>query len=141
MSKFAICFANSCPVSTRMHSSRMCTVRSSSRLVEECLSRGMFAQGECLPRRLCLPRPGVCLGGCLPRGGVCLGDVCPGGCLPGGVCPGGCLPRGVFAQAVVSAQVGVCMGGVYLGGVCLRWGVKTLCCCNYVADGKNNIAL
>ena len=69
-----------------MHSSRMHTVRCSSRLSE----RGVSAQGDvclggvwlgCLTRAegVCL---GVCLGGCLPRGSVYLGSVCPGSCTP-----------------------------------------------------------
>ena len=53
---------------TRMHSSRMRTVRCSSRLLGGGVSAWLVsAQG------------GVCLGG------VCLGGVCPGG-LPGGMC-------------------------------------------------------
>ena len=52
---------------TRMHSSRMRTVRCSGRLREVCLPKG------------CLPKVGSVQGR-----GVCLGDVCPGGCLPRG---------------------------------------------------------
>ena len=53
----------------RMHSSRMRTIRCSSRLLG-----GMSTRG----------------GGCLPRGGLCLPGVCV--CLPRGAClPGGCL--------------------------------------------------
>ena len=81
---------------TRMHSSRMCTVRCSGRL---------------------LWRDCVCPGGCLAKGQWCLpGGVCPdawGGCLPRGCLPGGCLPRvGVCPWGVVSDQLhrggGVC---------------------------------
>ena len=68
-------------ITTRMHSSRMRTVRPrSGRLL-----------GGCLPRR-------ICPGGCLPRGvcpgGVCLGGLCPGGvsAAQGGVCLGGVCP-------------------------------------------------
>ena len=67
-------------LTTRMDSSRMRTIRYSSRLLVS--AQGVSAQG-------CQPR------GCLPRG--CLS----GGCLPGGVCPGGCLPRGVSAQTPI----------------------------------------
>ena len=56
---------------TRMHSSRMCTVRCS----------------------------GHCREGGLP-GGVCPGVCLPGRCLPGGYLPGRCLPRGVSARGV-----------------------------------------
>ena len=60
---------------TRMHSSRMRTVRCSGRPL-----RGGVCPG------------GVCLGGCLPRG-ICLGGVSARGCLPRGcVCLGVCLP-------------------------------------------------
>ena len=98
---------------TRVHSSRMRTVRCSSR------RPGLSARGGYLPgvsarglsdqgvsaRRGCLPS------GCLPRG--CL----PGGCLPGGVCPGGCLPSGCLPGGV--CQGGVCPGRVSApGGVC-----------------------
>ena len=75
---------------TRMHSSRVRTVRCSNRLLE---GGGLSAQAECLPRgSVCLPR------GCLPRG-----------CLPRSVYPAGvCLP----------ARAGVCLvcpggGGVW----------------------------
>ena len=101
-----------CTVATRMHSSRVCTVRCSS----------------------CLLGEDVCPGGC--RGvGVCLGNVCPGrGCLPregvsaqrGHVCPGrGCLPRECLPDTPPWTE----------------WlmPVKTLPCRNYVADGKNRI--
>ena len=83
---------------TRMHSSRMRTVRCSSRL-----SGGVSAQGE----------------GCLPSGGVCLekGGVCPGGVSLWGVCLGGGQPGEVSAQEV-STQGVVCLGGCLPGGVC-----------------------
>ena len=45
---------------TRKHSSRMRTVRCSSRLPGECLPGGCLHKGFC--------PGGVCLGGCLPRG-------------------------------------------------------------------------
>ena len=62
-----------------MHSSRMRTVRSSSRLLW-----GAVCPGGCLPGGVCPGgdvRPGGCLpGGCLSGGGVCprMGGVCPG---------------------------------------------------------------
>ena len=78
---------------TRMHSSRMCTVRCSSRLLW-----GVCPGGVCLPGRVSAgpSRRGGLPGGdlprgCLSRGGVCLGGVClPRGCLPGGegICSG-----------------------------------------------------
>ena len=68
-------------ISTRMHSSRMRTIRRSSRL----LGGGVCQPGGCLPGGGCLPARGR-----LPAGGV---FYLPGQCLPGGggVCPGGCL--------------------------------------------------
>ena len=61
---------------TRMHSSRMHTVRCSDRLVGG----------------------NVCLGwGCLP-GGVCLGESSQGRCLPRGGLSEGCLPRGCLPR-------------------------------------------
>ena len=68
---------------TRMHSSRMRTVRSSGRL-----SRG------------CVCSRGVCFGGVSVPGGVSSqGRVCSGGCLLRGVsAPDGCLLRGVVSQ-------------------------------------------
>ena len=60
-------------ISTRRHSSRMRTVRCSSRLGWGCLPRGLSAWG--------LSAWGVCLPwGCLPRGGVCLRCVCSSAC-------------------------------------------------------------
>ena len=73
---------------TRMHSSRMYTVRCSGR---PC-GAGVW------PGRGCLP------GGCLLRGVSVQGGVCPGGSVCPGVvcvCPRGCLPEGVSAQEVV----------------------------------------
>ena len=66
---------------TRMHSSRMRTVRCSSRLRGG--GGGCLLGGVCLLGEVSACRGGVCLpGGCLPaRGVVCLGGVC----LPGGV--------------------------------------------------------
>ena len=71
---------------TRNHSSKMRTVRCSSRRRKGvsawgCLSEGVSAQG-------CLPRGCLCRG-CLPmvvsaRGMSAQGDVCPGWCLPRG---------------------------------------------------------
>ena len=86
-----------------MHSSRMRTVRSSSRL---------------LPGKGCLPR------GCQPGEG----GICSEGCLPIGVSACWCLPMGVSAQGVsawgVSARGclprggGVCLGRYLPGGFC-----------------------
>ena len=67
---------------TRIHSSRMRTVRCSNHLL-----RRVSAYGGCLPRGM---GGGVFLGGCLPRVGCLPVGVCLGGvCLLGGVCPGG----------------------------------------------------
>ena len=70
---------------TRMHSSKMPTVRCSGRLLEgEVSARDGVCPRECLPS---LSR------GVSAQGGICL--VCPGECLPGDVylvCPVGCLP-------------------------------------------------
>ena len=67
---------------TRMHSSKMRTVRCSGHLGGRCLPGG----GEV-----------VCLGGCLPRGSA-QGQCLSRGRLPGGVCQGECLSRGVSSQ-------------------------------------------
>ena len=90
---------------TRMHSSRMRTVRSSGRLSGE----GVSAPGV-------WPQGGVCSGA---GGAVCSGGVSAlGGCLlqgvwsQGGVCSGGLSALGE----------GVCSGGVCSGGGCLLWG-------------------
>ena len=89
---------------TRMYSSRMRNVHSSSHLGG---GGEVSAQGGCLPRG-CLPR-GLLPGGCLPRREVSAQGVSAQGCLPrgvsaqGSVCPGGrgCLPRR-------SAEGGIC---------------------------------
>ena len=72
---------------TRMHSSRMHTVRSSSRLPRGCLPGQEVCPGGCLPG------PG---GACLGRGAVCLrrGVSAP-------VQAGICLPRGMSAQCML----------------------------------------
>ena len=97
---------------TRMHSSRMRTVRSSGHL-----------------------SGGVCSGGCLlpggvsaPRGGVCSwGVVCSGGCLLlWGVCLGGVCSWGVSALGGVCSQGGACSGGGSALGEGLLWGVSAL---------------
>ena len=61
----------------RMHSSRMCTVHCSSRLLgvggvcaEGVSAKGGSAQGRCLPRGDVCPGGSVCSGGCLPGGGL-----------------------------------------------------------------------
>ena len=92
---------------TRMHSSRMRTVRCSGHRGRVCVSqhalgRGVSAQGVSAQGVSAQGRCGVCPRGCLP------GGVWPGGCLPmgrgdlarGRVWPGGCLPRGVSARRV-----------------------------------------
>ena len=86
-------------VITRMHSSRMHTVRCSGH-PRGCVCLGVSAHGGCLPR------------GCLPRGVSAQGGVCPGGCLPRGVSAWECLARGVPVR------------GRLLGG-CLPRGVYT----------------
>ena len=76
-------------ISTRMHSSRMRTVRSSGHLLG-----GGSAPGG---------RGGSASGGSSQREGVCCGwGVCSQGVsAPGGVCSGGCVcSRGVHSQGV-----------------------------------------
>ena len=61
---------------------------------------------EILSKQECIPV------GCIPSAAVAIGrGVCLGSCLPGSVCPGGFLP-GVSAWGCLSAQRGVCPGGV-----------------------------
>ena len=130
---------------TRVHSSRMRTVRCSGHL------SGDVYPGGCLPggvsARGCVPR-GVCA-----QGGVCPGGVCPGGCVPrGGVCPGGCLPRGSGVSSHEDCLPrGFYLVEIYPGGVCL-WGCippvdrnrgtrswKHHLSATTVADGNNNL--
>ena len=97
---------------TRIHSSRMRTVRWSSCLGEGgCLTRGVY-----LPRGVSASgwvstfgvsaKGGLCLGCvCLPgglsaRGGGCLSRESARGCLPRGCLPRGCLPGGDVILAV-----------------------------------------
>ena len=115
---------------TRMPSSMMRTVRSSSHLRA---------------------------GGCLPMGGVWMGCLPMGGVSEWGVCPRGCLPKDVSAHGG-SVQRGCLPGGLPQGGVprgVSAWGLSTQggykhppvdrmadACENitlrqYVADGKN----
>ena len=84
---------------TRMHSSRLRTVRSSSHLLGE----GGRGGGVC---------PGsVCPGSVCP-GGLC---VCPEGCLPtGGVCPGGCIPACTGADTPTCGQNDRCKNITFL---------------------------
>ena len=78
-----------------MHSSRMCTIRNSSRFWG-----GVPARGVCVP---------AC-GVYLPGGRfTCSMVYLPGGYLPGGYLPGGYLPGGG--------------GVVYLPGGCTCWGL------------------
>ena len=68
---------------TRMHSSRMRTVRCSDRLAGGGISPwGVSSKGGCLPRGQCLPR-GWCLPGGVCPGGVCLVRVCISACNGG----------------------------------------------------------
>ena len=83
---------------TRMHSSRMRTLRCSGH------PGGVYPSmhwGVCIPactgQGCVYPSMHWAEGGCIPAH-TGQGDVCPGVC----VCPGGCLPGGV------SAQWGVC---------------------------------
>ena len=84
---------------TRMHSSRMRTIRCSDRRgggacipactgQEGCVSQHALDGGVCIPA--CIGKGGVCPGGCVCRGVVCLGvsawDVCLGGVCTGVVC-------------------------------------------------------
>ena len=124
-----------------MHSSRLRTVRSVT---------VSFGGGGVSVR--------VSARGCL-HGDVCKGGVCPGVSVQGLSVQGvsaqeGCLPRGCQPTGVRPVEGGVCPGGggVFPGwvGVCpveclpeppwTEWqtGVKTLPCCNYIADGNNN---
>ena len=80
---------------TRMHSSRMRTVRSARRGGGVSAEEGMPAQGGVCLGGVCPGGGGVCPGG---SGGVCLGGggmsaQGEGGCLPGGCLSRGCLPR------------------------------------------------
>ena len=105
-----------------MHSSRMRTVRSSSRLSGEgrgvcswgvsapsgvsalggCLLRGwVFAPGVLAPGRVSAPGGGVCSRGCLLKGGLLPGGVCSRG---GVSAPRGCLLRGAPALGGMVSQ-------------------------------------
>ena len=76
-----------------------------------CLPRGVFV-GRSAQR--CVLAGVVFAGGeCLPRRGVCQG-VSTGRCPPRGMSTGGCL-------LAMSAQEGVCQGGVCLGDVHPPW--------------------
>ena len=108
--------------STRMHSSRMRTVGTSSHVYPS-----IHWAGVCVYPNMHLAGAGMCVSQhALGRGGVC-----PGG---GGVCPGGwCLPRGV-----VSARGGgrIC-SGVYSS---MHWG-KHPPPVNRMTDRCKNITL
>ena len=110
---------------TRMHSSRMRTVRlltvsRSIRLEGGGICPGVSAWGcESAHGRVCpvgcLPGGGISRG-CLPKGGGCLPKG--GGCLPSGVSTWGWYIQGVSAQGRgVSAERGGCLprGSVCLG--------------------------
>ena len=103
-------------VLTRMHSSRMRTVRSSGRR-----------------RRGCIP---ACSGH---------GRVCPGGLSAWGVSPqGGCLPGGVSAWGGSVYPGGVCPSACWdTPPLWKEWQmlVKILPCRNYVADVNNEHGL
>ena len=69
---------------TRMHSSRMCTVRMLT-VSQHALCRGSVSQH--------LPGRGVCIPACTGQGaGVYPSLHWAGGVCPGGYLPGGCLP-------------------------------------------------
>ena len=122
-----------------MHSSRMCTVRSSGRIsgggsvpgwvwVCVCSLGGVSAPGVSALGGVC-SQGCVCSWGCLLPGGVCSqGGVCSGG----SVCSGGCLLQGMSALG---------------GGVVSQHGLRqtpppcgqTDACKNFVADGTNQL--
>ena len=93
-------------VTTRMHCSRMSTVRFNSNLSVE---RGDMTRDVC--------PGGVCLEASAQGGGSALGGGASAWrCLFRGVCPGGSV-QGVSAQGCL--LVSVCPGGVCLEGFCL----------------------
>ena len=102
---------------TRMHYSRMHTVRSSGRILGGGSASGMSAPGGCL-----------LLEGVSAPGGVCSQGVCSWG--DGGVCSGGMSTLGgVWSQGVSApGGGGVCSRGVSApkGSVCSGGGVSTL---------------
>ena len=104
---------------TRMHSSRMRTVRSSGRLMYLGVGGVKNAKKKKKLFGGCLLWGVVCSGGCLLPGGVCSEGVsAPGVSVPGGsALEGGCLLHGVSALGGVCFQ-GVLLqrGGVYSGG-------------------------
>ena len=85
-----------------MHSSRMRTVRNSSRLPVPG-GRGVCSGGGCLVR-----------GGrwCLLQEGACSGDVCSGGCL----LPGGCAWSRGGGRGAVCCRGMSDLGGAWSGG-------------------------
>ena len=98
-------------IQTRMHSSRMRTVRSSSHVYPSmhwgCASQQSLGRGV------------VCPGGCLPRGVSAYWGYLP----IGGVCPEGvCIPACTGADTPLWTE--------------WQTGVKQLPCRNYVADGN-----
>ena len=120
---------------TRMHSSRMRTVRSSGCRGGVCVSQHALGRGCVYPSMHWAG--GVYIpaytgqGGVYPSmhwaGGVCQGGVCPGGCLPRGMSVQGVSVGGVSVQGVsalgglargVSAQGGCVCRGCVPGGVC-----------------------
>ena len=107
---------------TRMHSSRIRTVRNSSRLpggvpawggvlawgVSTCLG-GLPAQG--VPAQGCTCRGGVPAGGCTCQGGTCLGAPAPMGCTCLGVPAPGAPTRGHLLREVPAlGGAGTCLG-------------------------------
>ena len=113
---------------TRMHSSRMRTVRCSSHLGGCVSAQGVSAWGVCTGRDVCLG--GLSAWGCLLRG-----FSARGGCLPREVCPGGMSAWGLSTQGV-SAQ-GECLLHTPPLWTESQMPMKTLPCNNYVADGNN----
>ena len=99
---------------TRMHFSRMRTVRCSGHGGRACIP-ACNGQGVCVSQHA-LGRVCVCIPACTGQGGVCLGVCLPRECLPRGVSALGGPAQGVLALG------GVCSGGV-CGGCLPRRGV------------------
>ena len=116
---------------TRMHSSRMRTVRSSDRISgggwclfpQGGICSGVSAPGVCSHGGgVSAPGGHVCSRGggvSAPRGGVCSQGVCSGGCLLQGVSD---LERGCLLPGGVCSRGGLIWRGGLLTGGCLLWG-------------------